>query len=54
MEFKNIDELMKEYKDAAKDIPEAFKNSYMLGRLESAYKALHSEYMILIKKRQRK
>ena len=54
MEFKNIDTLMKEYKEAAKDIPVAFKNSYILGRLESAYKILHGEYMVLVNKRQRK
>lgn len=53
MEFKNIDALMAEYKEAAKDIPEPFKDSYILGRLESAYKVLHGEY-ILTKKRQRK
>lgn len=51
MEFKDIDALMAEYKEAAKDIPEPFKNSYILGRLESAYKVLHGEYIILTKKR---
>lgn len=51
MEFKNSDDLMKEYREAAQDVPEQFKNSYILGRLESAYKILHDQYSLILKKR---
>ena len=48
-EFKNIDELMKEYQSASEKYPVFGRDSYMLGRLEIAYSMLHNEYLRLTK-----
>ncbi len=49
--FKPIDELMNEYKDAAKNIPAPYQNSYILGMLKVAYKMLWLDYQARIKKK---
>lgn len=47
MEFKSIDELMKEYREAAEKYPIYGRDSYILGRLEISYKLLYEEYLKL-------
>jgi len=54
MEYKSIDELMKEYRKAAKSFPVCGRDSYILGRMEIAYEMLREEYVRLSKKRKLK
>jgi len=44
MEHKSIDELMREFREAAEKYPVYGRDSYILGRLEIAYKMLYEDF----------